>query len=64
MNLIILGAPGSGKGTEEWFDDVKAFCDEVEWNHIPREDIRIEKNNRLILRKADIEKAIKWKNLK
>ena len=47
------------KGTEEWFDDVKAFCDEVEWNHIPREDIRIEKNNRLILRKADIEKAIK-----
>ena len=46
------------KGTSEWFKRLKAFCEKVEWEHIPREDIRLEKNNRLIMSKADIEKVI------
>lgn len=46
------------KGTSEWFKRLKAFCEKVEWDHIPREDIRLEKNNRLIMSKADIEKVI------
>ena len=46
------------KGTGEWFKRLDKFCAEVEWKHIPREDIRLEKNNRLIMSKADIEKVI------
>ena len=46
------------KGTSEWFKRLDKFCAKVEWDHIPREDIRVEKNNHLIMSKADIEQVI------
>ncbi len=46
------------KGTGEWFRRLKEFCEKTEWEHIPREDIRIEKNDNLIMSKEEIEKAI------
>jgi len=47
------------KGTSKWFEALKEFCEKVEWNHIPKDDIVIEKNNRVIMTGADIEKALK-----
>lgn len=46
------------KGTADWYKDLHRFCKKYEWKLIPREDIRLEKNNRLILSSFDIEKAI------
>ncbi len=47
------------KGSGEWFRRLKEFCEKTEWDHIPRTDIRIEKNDHLIMRKEEIEKAIR-----
>lgn len=47
------------KGTGEWFTKLHDFCEKVEWNHIPKEDIRLEKNNRVIMRSDEIKAAIK-----
>ncbi|MBR3635848.1 MAG: ATP-binding domain-containing protein [Lachnospiraceae bacterium] len=46
------------KGTGEWFEKLKVFCKKTEWNHIPRENILIEKNGHLIMSRSDIEKVI------
>ncbi len=47
------------KGTGTWFNALTEFCDKVEWNHIPKEDIKLEKNNRVIMRGDEIKKAVK-----
>lgn len=47
------------KGTSDWFFELKKFCDETEWNHIPRSDIKIERTKRVILKASEIEREIK-----
>lgn len=46
------------KGTGEWFKALYDFCKKVEWDHIPKDDIIIERTKRVIMRGKDIEKAI------
>lgn len=46
------------KGTGKWFAYLKDFCEKTEWEHIPRKDIRLEKNDHLIMSKEEIEKVI------
>lgn len=47
------------KGTGEWFRDLEEFCAKVEWDHVPREDISIERTKRIIMKGSDIEKELK-----
>ena len=47
------------KGTGEWFQRLRSFCKKVEWNHIPRENILIEKTGHLLMSRSDIEKVLK-----
>ena len=47
------------KGGEEWFKSLVRFCNSVEKRLIPREDVVIEENDKVIMTKADIEAAIK-----
>lgn len=42
------------KGKDTWFHDLEAFCKEYERSIIPCEEVRIEKNNRLLLSKTRI----------
>ncbi len=37
------------KGSYEWFHDLEAYCREYEYEHIPREEIRLEKNGVLLM---------------
>lgn len=47
------------KGTGDWYRDLEKFCAKVEWDHIPREDIVIERTNRVIMKASEIEREIK-----
>jgi DNA helicase-2/ATP-dependent DNA helicase PcrA len=42
------------KGTAKWFDLLRDFCKKIEDEIIPNDDIRIEKNNHLIMSSEDI----------
>ena len=46
------------KGTGEWFDLIKDYCRDIEDEIIPCMDIRIDKNDRLIMSAEDIKKII------
>ncbi len=46
------------KGTGEWFKRLRSFCKKVEWRHIPRENMLIEKNGHLLMSRSDIEKVL------
>ena len=50
-----IGIKGSGK----WFEKLTAFCDRVEKKHVPHTDIRIAKNDRLIMSGEEIKKVIR-----
>ncbi|MCR4932633.1 MAG: ATP-binding domain-containing protein [Lachnospiraceae bacterium] len=47
------------KGGTKWYKDLRKFCDEVEFNHIPKDDIVIERTNRTLLTGEEIKEAIK-----
>lgn len=46
------------KSTSEWFFKLEEFAKKTEWNHIPKENIALEKNNRIIMSKEQIMKEI------
>ncbi len=46
------------KGTGEWFKRLRSFCKKVEWRHIPRENMLMEKTGHLLMSKSDIEKVL------
>lgn len=46
------------KGTGEWFRDLEQFCEKYEWDNIPHEDVRIAKNNVLLLSGKKIKQII------
>lgn len=46
------------KGTGEWFKRLRSFCKKVEWKHVPRENMLIEKNGHLLMSRSDIEKVL------
>ncbi|MCR5503889.1 MAG: ATP-binding domain-containing protein [Lachnospiraceae bacterium] len=46
------------KGTGEWFEKLRAFCNKVEWRHIPGENIVIEKTGHILMSRQDIEKVL------
>ncbi len=50
------------KGTEQWFKELKAYCDKFEWNYIPRVDVKVEKTGHVLIRKEEIEKVLKQYN--
>lgn len=47
------------KGSYDWFHDLEAFCWEYEKNVIPRDSVKIEKNEVVLLSKERIESYIK-----
>ncbi|HKM34177.1 MAG TPA: 3'-5' exonuclease [Lachnospiraceae bacterium] len=47
------------KGSFSWFHDLESFCEQYEWNYIPREDIYTERTQRLLMPQAAIEKLLK-----
>lgn len=47
------------KTGSDWFDRLRKFCDDVEREHIPKEDIKIERTQQVILSGEAIEKAIR-----
>ena len=47
------------KGCTEWFDKIENFCRDFEKSYIPMEDIRIEKNSHIILKKSEIEETLR-----
>ena len=46
------------KGTSEWFKKLERFCKQIEWDHIPREDMFMEKTGHLLMSKSEIEKVL------
>ncbi len=46
------------KGTSEWFKRLKAFCKKVEWEHVPRENILVDKTGHILMSKSEIEKVL------
>ncbi len=46
------------KSTGEWFEALRKYCARTEWSFIPREDVKIEKNGHVILKKSEVEKLI------
>ena len=46
------------KGTGEWFERLRAFCKKIEWEHIPREDMFMEKTGHLLMSRSEIEKVL------
>ena len=46
------------KGTGKWFERLKSFCKKVEWEHVPRENIVLEKNGHLLMSRSEIEKVL------
>ena len=47
------------KGTSPWFERLKLFCKKVEWDHIPRQDMYMEKTGHLLMSKSEIEKVLR-----
>ncbi len=47
------------KGTGEWFKRLELFCKKVEWEHIPREDMLMEKNGHVLMTGSEIEKVLR-----
>lgn len=43
------------KGTQKWFKQLEAFCHRYEYENIPREDVVLEKNGKLLLSAEAIE---------
>ncbi len=46
------------KGTGEWFERLRAFCKKVEWEHVPREDMLMEKTGHILMSRSEIEKVL------
>lgn len=46
------------KGSFSWFHDLEEFCRRYEWDYIPRQDVFIEKNHRLLMSQSLIEKLL------
>lgn len=53
----VKGAPPV-KGTSEWFHRLEKFCHRLEWETIPREDVRIEKTGVRLMSKREIENLL------
>lgn len=47
------------KGTTEWFNKLTEFAGEVEHRLIPMDDIKIEKNEHILMKKSDIESVLR-----
>lgn len=47
------------KGSQAWFRDLEDYCLRYEWRSLPREDVVIEKTNRLIMERGEIVKVFK-----
>ncbi|MDY2596680.1 MAG: DNA helicase UvrD, partial [Oliverpabstia sp.] len=47
------------KGSYAWFHDLERFCEEYECSVIPRQDVSIEKNGKVLLEKEVISDSIK-----
>ena len=47
------------KGSDKWFDDLSLYLEKLEWDHIPREDIFVEKTKHVFFKKSEIEKVLK-----
>ena len=46
------------KGTGEWFKRLSSFCKKVEWEHVPREDMFMEKTGHPLMSRSEIEKVL------
>lgn len=46
------------KGQTKWFDDLEEFCEQLMWEYVPKQDIRLKENNHILLSGDDIEKIL------
>ena len=55
---VIRGVTEPIKGTRAWFADLESFAKEYEWSLFPREDVRLEKNQVLLMNGDAIEELL------